>query len=140
MLMLDKKTAEIFDIVREMCDKATDRHIKLDSSKGVFMPLSVEFLYNVGKYSVYSFSHYYIQNGDMCPDPDMTFFVETKEPKKIIPATYQDSYTYREICEISSLGELKVNGLMKLADLCSFSKLWMKNIFYQQDLKERAKA
>ena len=82
MLMLDKKSSEIFNIVLEMCNNKEERHIKIDNSDGVFMPLSVEFLYNMGKYEVYSFSHYYKQNGDMCPDPDMTFFVE-KENKKI---------------------------------------------------------
>ena len=60
------------------------------------MPLSVEFLYSLGKYSVYSFSHYYKQNGDMCPDPDMTFLVETQNTQIIIPATYQDSYSYKD--------------------------------------------
>jgi len=141
MLMLDKKSADIFNIVLGMCDKNENRFIKIDNSKGAFMPLSVEFLYSLGKYSVYSFSHYYKQNGDMCPDPDMTFFVETKEPKIIIPATFQDSYSYREVCELSSIGELTVNGLNKLADLVSFSKMWLKNIYEQQDLKkERVKA
>jgi len=90
MLTLDKKSAEIFNIVLGMCDKNENRFIKIDNSKGAFMPLSVEFLYSLGKYSVYSFSHYYKQNGDMCPDPDMTFFVETKEPKIIIPMDYDD--------------------------------------------------
>ncbi len=134
MITLDKKSATIFDKIREMCDSTEDRHIKIDNSNGVFMPLSVEFLYSIGKWSIYSFSHYYKQNGDMCPDPDMTFFVETENKKMIIPATFQDSYTYREICELSSIGELKINGMMKLADLCSFSKMWMKNIYEQQEL------
>ena len=124
-----------------MCNKKEERHIKIDNSEGVFMPLSVEHLFNLGKYEVYSFSHYYKQNGDMCPDPDMTFFVEKENRKNIIPATFQDSYSYREVCELSSFGELKVNGLNKLADLVSFSKMWLKNIYEQQDLKkERVKA
>ena len=77
----------------------------------------------------------------MCPDPDMTFFVEKENKKIVIPASFQDSYSYREVCELSSFGELKVNGLNKLADLVSFSKMWLKNIYEQQDLKkERVKA
>ena len=141
MFTLDEKSAIIFNIVLEMCNKSNERYIKIDNSKGVYMTLSVEFLYSLGKYSVYSFSHYYKQNGDMCPDPDMTFFVETKEPKNIIPATFQDSYSYKEICELSTIGELTVNCMMKLKDLCQFSKIWLKNIYEQQELKqERAQA
>ena len=135
MLMLDKKSSEIFNIVLEMCNKTDGRYIKIDNSDGVFMPLCVEFLYSVGKYSVYSFSHYYKQNGDMCPDPDMTFFVETEKTENIIPATFQDSRVYQLICELSIKGELKVNGLNQLSNLCKFSKLWLTNIYEQQELK-----
>ena len=135
MLMLDKKSSEIFNIVLEMCNKTDGRYIKIDNSDGAFMPLCVEFLYSVGKYSVYSFSHYYKQNGDMCPDPDMTFFVESEKTENIIPATFQDSRVYQQICEISRIGELKVNGLNQLSNLCKFSKLWLNNIYEQQELK-----
>ena len=135
MLMLDKKSSEIFNIVLEMCNNSKGRYIKIDNSDGVFMPLCVEFLYSVGKYSVYSFSHYYKQNGDMCPDPDMTFFVETENTKNIIPATFQDYRVYQLICELSIKGELKVNGLNQLSNLCKFSKLWLNNIYEQQELK-----
>ena len=141
MLMLDKKSSEISNIVLGMCNIKEERFIKINNSGGVFMPLSVEFLYSLGKYSIYSFSHYYKQNGDMCPDPNMTFLVETQNIQNIIPATYQDSYSYKEVCELSSNGELTVNGLNKLADLVSFSKMWLKNIYEQQDFKkERVKA
>ena len=139
--MLDKKSSEISNIVLGMCNIKEERFIKINNSGGVFMPLSVEFLYSLGKYSIYSFSHYYKQNGDMCPDPNMTFLVETQNIQNIIPATYQDSYSYKEVCELSSNGELTVNGLNKLADLVSFSKMWLKNIYEQQDFKkERVKA
>jgi uncharacterized protein YqiB (DUF1249 family) len=64
--------------------------IKLES-KG-FMDLHID---KIGENEI-SLTHYYKQNGDTCPDPDMQIKVHP-EMKMIEALTYQDSFSYQEV-------------------------------------------
>ncbi|HRV02247.1 MAG TPA: hypothetical protein P5539_11200 [Mesotoga sp.] len=57
-----------------------------------YMPLTIEAFYNSAlNRRVISVAHYYKQNGDLIPDPDVVITPEG------YPISYQDSYGYIEI-------------------------------------------
>lgn len=127
---LNRRATTVFFRILEYL-KETD-HVKIDNSNNTFMPVIAERLYTGDVMhrsgTVYSLSHYYEQNGDLIPDPDMTFFV-CDQSRKIYPVTYQDSFVYNE--GIYSEGE---KWYIKRVQhhITTFANHWMNNIFYQQ--------
>jgi len=110
-------------------------HCKIDNASGLFMALSVEAIgdadtipYGYGR--LYSFAHYFKQNGDLMADPEVCFFVD--KAGRIAPY-----YVKMDACGYSReevrlyTGEIRVQPQKQL---CSFCGLWLKNIFQQQDL------
>jgi hypothetical protein len=135
MKFLSKQSSGIFrKLVTQM---GNDDHLKLDNSNGTFMPIIIERLHelpeplNGHKVTVYSLSHYYEQNGDLIPDPDMTFAVTDEV---IIPLTYQDTYRYDEAVQISPNPEQWLVRQKMYDSLVSFSNMWLRNIKEQQNL------
>ena len=63
-----------------------------------FMDLSIETHPHLSteSYRVVSLTHYYEQNGDLVPDPDMMIRVYL-DRKTVEPATFQDSYRFQEV-------------------------------------------
>jgi hypothetical protein len=110
-------------------------HHKINNSEGSFMPVIIERLYTVPKFingktaTVYSLSHYYEQNGDLVPDPDMTFAVDDV---MVVPLTYQDSYRYDESL-FKDGNEWKFKPALQKS-LVSFANMWMINIKEQQEI------
>ena len=97
------------------------------------MPLSIENLEytDADGHPVYGMMHYYIQNGDLMRDPDMTFSVNDADGT-ICPLTYQqDSFgLYQEVFRQGDNGRLRyAPGL--LAELDSFLRIWSTNILEQ---------
>ena len=86
--------------------------------------------------TIYSLSHYFEQNGDLVPDPDMTFAVidQIKEAKGllIIPLTFQNSIYYTEAIFLKA-DSWQIHPKQQ-ADLADFANNWLKNIQWQQDL------
>jgi hypothetical protein len=137
-LFLNKKATSIFLEIIEKCEATEDQYIKLNNNSS-FMPLSVEKLYSSKDGKVFSFSHYYEQNGDLVPDPDITFLMyENKAnlmiPFLIIPLTFQDYRSYQEVCILEG-DKWQVKNKKNLSDLVSFSNMWMQNIKSQQGIK-----
>jgi len=66
-------------------------HIKLEASG--FMDLSMDVLVRESDHIRISLSHYYSQNGDLVPDPDMELriFPDLKMAEAL---TFQDAYRY----------------------------------------------
>jgi hypothetical protein len=116
-----------------------DSHLKIDVNgrdSGI-MPLVVEKLgqpidFLSAPHQIYSFAHYYTQNGDLVSDPDMTFAVNINHPEFVIPFTFQDSFKYSEAIFIRE-GRWIIKERLQ-ADLASFANSWMKNIRWQQNL------
>jgi hypothetical protein len=131
MKTLNLKATKIFIDIVTMCDNSEEGHVKIKNSK-VFMPLCVELLYNSEKYKMYSFAHYYEQNGDLVPDPDMCFFQNKENTSLIFAATFQNAIKYTEAIEMEQSGELKLLNNFEQNDLAYFANIWMKNIFEQQ--------
>lgn len=88
---------------------------------GGFMDLHIERL---GKYH-YSLTHYFEQNGDLVPDPDMEVrtYPETRMAEAL---SYQDQFGYRVVYP----EEGKVNVAAK-RDLNEFLDFWLSNLIRQ---------
>ena len=61
-----------------------------------FMDLHVEVLFREGSKICIAISHYYTQNSDLIPDPDMELLLDT-EAETVAATSYQDSYVYQRI-------------------------------------------
>lgn len=101
---------------------------KLDHAPGAFMALSVDRLTS----TTYSCAHYYEQNGDLCPDPDMVFW--RAETGAWLPVSFQDSFGYRRALELGADGQPAKVAPRTLRDLVSFTGTWMENIRQQQGI------
>ena len=70
----------------------------------------------------YSLTHYFEQNGDLCPDPDMEIRVFPKE--KIAEAlSYQDSFGYRVV--YPEPGKIDIRAKKELNQ---FLDMWLSNL------------
>lgn len=114
-----------------------ESHLKLDNSNGIFMPVVIEkiadFEFKGFKTVQYSIAHYFEQNGDLVPDPDITFFVLKDRPEMIFPASYQDQHKYDVIIWQDDDDVWKYNPLLG-DSMVSFCNVWLKNIKRQQNL------
>lgn len=101
---------------------------RINNSK-TYMYLSAERLTNHS----FSMAHYFEQNGDLCPDPDMEL-VKTKVGW--FPVALQQSIgTYtRAIVETDDEGNPTKVYPKRYSELKSFLSMWLKNIKSQQGL------
>lgn len=117
---------------------ANGGHFKFTS--GGYMPLSIENLEytDYDGHPVYGMMHYYIQNGDLMRDPDMTFSVND-ETGTVCPLTYQldGMGVYQEVFRRGDDGRILYAPRM-LTDLDAFLMAWSKNIIEQGFKPEQA--
>jgi hypothetical protein len=116
-----------------------DEYWKIGKSGGAIMPLCVEHIGTVrfqrseNDLPLWSFAHYYEQNGDQMRDPDI---VMIDAPGGLYPISYrQDGLGMnREYVVYNDAGEIR--GFMKVpqADLAAFCNGWAKNLKEQQGL------
>jgi uncharacterized protein YqiB (DUF1249 family) len=91
-----------------------------------FMDLNIDRLGNNEGCPVISMSHYYENNGDLVPDPDME--IKLNPVYKMAEAlTYQDTYRYQEVYPEPG----KYYPALK-KDLNAFLGQWTKNIINQK--------
>ena len=98
---------------------------KLEAS--AFMDLHVNKIYEEKEEPLVriSLSHYYRQNGDMIPDPDIEFFI-FPDMKMVEPIAFQDSFGYREVFPESGGIDLEARK-----DMLVFLNQWLSNILAQ---------
>jgi hypothetical protein len=139
MKSLNKTASSIFAKLITQMGQAD--YLKLDRGGSAIMALSIEKLvpevdFAGNNATIYSLSHYFEQNGDLVPDPDMTFAVidQIKEAKGllIIPLTFQNSIYYTEAIFLKA-DSWQIHPKQQ-ADLADFANNWLKNIQWQQDL------
>jgi len=105
----------IQDLIGDRSEKfKKDGFIKLEASG--FMNLNIDRL---GSYRI-AMAHNYIQNGDVCPDPDMEISIN-HQYKTARPDTYQDVYRFDQV-------DGDPNMQRKLDEFFAF---WLKNLFAQ---------
>lgn len=89
MKSLNKTASRIFAKLITQMGQAD--YLKLDRGGSAIMALSIEKLvpevdFAGNNATIYSLSHYFEQNGDLVPDPDMTFAVINPQDQQSIPA------------------------------------------------------
>ena len=87
--------------------------------------LNVDLLHEDKESITIALSHYFKQNGDMIPDPDMEVRIYP-EMKMAEALTYQDSFGYREVYPAPSQVYLKAKK-----DLNVFLNQWLSYILAQ---------
>lgn len=133
---LSKKQTEIFKVLMEKAEKAEDKAIKLDAEGG-FMPLNVEILYrtqvNGETTPVLALAHYFEQNGDLVPDPDMeVMYIPSKN--SVLPISYQNQIAYTRALFFDPEAKKWKGHPEKINDLVGFLGMWLENIAQQQEL------
>ncbi len=101
---------------------SNDYYFKLKASG--YMDLSVDILSKSDETITIALSHYFEQNGDLIPDPDITMEVDFKE-QTVLPLAYQDSFGYRS----AVVDDKPVEKAVK--DLLSFLNTWLSNLANQ---------
>jgi uncharacterized protein YqiB (DUF1249 family) len=94
------------------------------------MDLHVEVLSERKKYKhklkIISMSHYYEQNGDLIPDPDMTIGVYNRH-KTAEALTFQNSFIYQEVYQTPTMFYPKLKK-----QLNSFLNSWLNECLQQK--------
>ena len=145
MKTLSNNASMIMDKILSGMKKIGDTR-KLDNSR-VYMPLSIEVINEVSsgliRGKIFSLAHYFVQNGDLMADPEITYlqiFTGTNalgEPvHNYLPMTYTNHSIgkFQEVVPIEEDGtiiRLNKNGVR---DLSKFTNTWMNNIKFQQNI------
>ena len=131
MRKLNKQSEKTFN---KLVKKLTDNYVKIDNTSGSFMPVSLEKLCETKfvnqKAVIYSLAHYYEQNGDLIPDPEMTFIQVSSG--EVYPASINNGYAYRESLYVKD--KTWLIHIREQHDQAYFANIWLKNIKYQQGL------
>lgn len=135
MKILNKQSTATFNNLVELA-KANEGHIKIDNTKGFFMPVCVELIEESENLIKVSVAHYYEQNGDLMADPEMCFAVKNdKLGCMVIPYYYkQDGLGIERESVKMENGEFKGYYPKMQADQTAFANMWMKNIKDQQKI------
>lgn len=90
-----------------------------------FMDLSINVLRRTPDKTTIAMTHYYEQNGDLVPDPDMKIAIYPSR-KMAEALTYQDSFCYQEVYPEPNKVNLKVK-----TELNRFLNTWLNNLKLQ---------
>jgi uncharacterized protein YqiB (DUF1249 family) len=90
-----------------------------------FMDLNLDLLSRNGEIITVALSHYYEQNGDLIPDPDMVVRIDTKT-ETVEALSFQDTYTYREVYVDGNRVDVKAKK-----ELNEFLLQWLTNLIDQ---------
>ena len=121
------------DVLIEGLDNDTNDHKKIDNTKGIFMPVHVEYVGKCDMGQVFSITHYYEQNGDLMRDPDMEF-IKGGDGEYYPISFWQDAPLKRDDAVEWGDDEITLINPKMQAALASFANTWMKNIKVQQGL------
>jgi hypothetical protein len=132
MKTLSKGATRIMDKLTQGLEVGSGR--KIDNAKGTFMAVSVNRLGD----RFFSVTHYFKQNGDLVPDPDMVFWQGVGE-RPWVPVSYQDQRTYSEAVTFRDDQPVGMKPALQ-ADLTNFANTWMGNIRDQQGLGRKRRA
>lgn len=100
-----------------------------------YMPLCLDVLDK----NLVAVAHYYEQNGDLVPDPDMVFFTGYGVENGWVPVSIQQNMgTYTIATELEN-GQPASFYPRAQADLASFANMWARNIKAQRFLEAVAK-
>jgi len=118
-----KKLLKVIPCLNDKNTYSLDSYGKSQSSG--FMDFNLDFINITDSYIDIAISHYFKQNGDSIPDPDMIVRVFIDQAL-VFPLTYQDQFGYNEITDNSSLS-------LKLS-LSQFLSSWLTNLHTQHHI------
>lgn len=98
---------------------AAEGHLRLELP--CFMPLVIE---KIGRHLV-SVTHYYYQNGDACPDPDMVFYTGAEG---WMPVEITQVLGYTRCLTLGADGKPEGIAIRSYNDVASFAEFWANNI------------
>lgn len=84
----------IVDIVHDLLDSENDGYARLKSAG--FMDLVIDPIAKDGRWLIFSMAHYYKQNGDRVPDPDMVVRIDPDAGMADVQ-NYHDSFGFRQV-------------------------------------------
>lgn len=125
MKPLNKTASKVLAALTEGLEVGDAR--KIDNTEGTFMPVHVDRV-GINRYAV---AHYFEQNGDLCPDPDMEFIKLDKETWAPVAIT-QVWGGYRKALELDENGDVSAIRPRELRAQTEFANMWMNNIKFQQ--------
>lgn len=125
-----KKLLQIIPDLIKHLEEGTSSGKSIKDPKGGFMDLHYDFLGKDknGNYLI-ALSHYFKQNGDSVPDPDMEIRI-SPEMKIAEAMTFQDQFRYKEVYLDKADGKEYVD-LRRKKELNSFLNHWLTNIIQQ---------
>ena len=135
MKKINKAARELFQATIDRIPAGETSCIIDDNPSKNIMALHVERIGSVRLGPLYSFAHYYKQNGDMMRDPDIIMF--RAENGDFFPKSYrQDGLGIdREYIIFNDAGTGYKIAKRQQADLATFCGLWASNIADQQSVE-----
>ena len=121
MMTVSRNAAVVLDELTADLNVGDSR--KMDRGLG-YMPVHVECLHRSGLGLHYSVAHYYEQNGDLVPDPDVVF---VRPADGWSPVSFQNALAYRVAVHFHEDSTIEVDE-KEQADLVQFANHWMRNI------------
>ena len=125
-----KKLLQVIPGLIKHIDAGVHNGKSVKDSKGGLMDLHFDYLGKdkKGNYLI-ALSHYFKQNGDLVPDPDMQIRI-LPEMDVAEAMTYQDQFGYQEVYPDKGDGKEYVD-LRRKKDLNKFLNQWLTNIIHQ---------
>ena len=130
MKSLNPKAQAIFDKLIDGLKNPGDSR-KIDNSNGAFMAVHVECIDRRLGQPVFSIAHYHEQNGDLCCDPDMTFWLKDGHA---YPLTFEQAGVIYQVAARVEGESWHLNAKLQ-AEITEFcNSTWFPNLREQQDL------
>jgi len=108
---------------------------KLDNGGAGIMPVCVERL----SATTYSVAHYFEQNGDLVPDPDVVFWKSPTGGYYPMSIQHGGLGVYQQAMQLDHLEKPASFRPRAQRDIATFVTTWMRNITIQQNLPASAK-
>ena len=124
MKTLSKAASAVLNALTANLEVGASRHV--GEKGGCFMQVVVE-RHTDQQFSV---SHYYEQNGDLVPDPDMEFY--RFETGAWAPVSITQQFGFQRAIEMGDDGQPARFNPRVVRELCGFASMWMRNIKEQQ--------
>lgn len=115
-------------VLEKLISKMVDGYAKINNSEGVFMPVVIE---NIGD-GFFSVAHYYKQNGDLVPDPEMIFW--KGNDGKFYPTYFKNIFGEQETVLFEN-GKPSAIFQRLQSEQATFANQWLANIKEQQRIK-----
>ncbi|MFN4254407.1 MAG: DUF1249 domain-containing protein [Saprospiraceae bacterium] len=121
----------VFEKIYEKINRLVPNLDKIEPGEAVklkadgFMDLHVDVLWRDADKTTIAMAHYFKQNGDMVPDPDMEIAIYPKL-KMAEALSYQDTFGYRQVYPEPGMVAPKAKQ-----ELNSFLNTWLNNLKVQ---------